>query len=42
MASPHIAGFVANLLWVDPTLTYQEVQYLLEYNTTNITGGMYT
>ena len=37
MASPHTTGFIANLLWLDPTLTYHEIKYLLRENTTTIT-----
>ena len=37
MASPHICGFIANLLWLDPTLTYHEIKNLLRHDTTTIT-----
>ena len=41
MASPHIAGYVANLLWVDPTLKLYEIKSLLMRNTTTVGECMF-
>ena len=40
MASPAIAGQVASLLWVNPTLTYQQVYTILKSRTVEISGGV--
>ena len=38
MASPAVAGTVANLLWVDLTLTFQQIQTILKSDTITIDG----
>lgn len=38
MSSPSIAGTIANLLYVDPTLSFNEIKALLKINTRTITG----